>query len=51
MVNWYFSRKAPTWTGVIVFGDGLNARYWINLRKTQGFNVLICDGYALYGMR
>jgi hypothetical protein len=33
--------------GVIVFGGGLNARHWIEeAKKEDGYNVLICNGYA-----
>lgn len=32
--------------GVIVFGDALNARRWIEDAKNEGYYVLLCGEYA-----
>ena len=32
--------------GCIVFGGGINVRWWIENAKAEGFKVLIRDGFA-----
>lgn len=32
--------------GVIVFGGGLNLRFWIEKARQDGYLVRICNGYA-----
>lgn len=32
--------------GMIVYGNGIDSRAWINLMRNQGYYVLLCDGRA-----
>ena len=43
-------KKSMKQVAVIVYGGGLNARWYINEFKRHGYAVLLCDGYcAIYG--
>jgi hypothetical protein len=48
-MNHYFrnSRKIVT-EGVHVYGCGLGLNTIAAARKSEGFNVLICDGFVYY---